>query len=89
MTHSEVRHLLAGIMVLSSLFVLGSAAWAYRARRLWRGTALMGGGCLLMGLVGIATESRDELGGTLTIVAGMIVVAGSLTERREKKMGVG
>ena len=89
MTHSEVRHLLAGIMVMSSLFVLGSAAWAYGVRRLWRGTALMGGGCLLMGLVGIATESRDELGGTLTIVAGLIAVAGGLTERHERKMEVG
>ena len=89
MTHSEIRHLLAGFMVVSSLFVLGSAARAYGARRAWRGTALMGGGVLLMGLVGIATESRDELGGTLTFVAGMIVVAGSLTERRERKMGEG
>jgi hypothetical protein len=57
-------------MVVSSLFVLGSAARAYGARRAWRGTALMGGGVLLMGLVGIATESRDELGRTLTFVAG-------------------
>ena len=86
MTHSEVRHLLAGIMVMSSLFVLASAARSYGARQRWKGTALMGAGVLLMGVVGIATESRDELGGTLTIVAGMIVVAGSLTERRERKL---
>jgi hypothetical protein len=88
-THSEFRHLLAGFMVISSLFLVASAARSYGARQRWKGTALMGGGVLLMGLVGLATESRDELGGTLTMVASAVMIAGVMTERRERKLGVG
>jgi hydrogenase-4 membrane subunit HyfE len=88
-THSMIRRLLAGMMVLGSLFVLGRAARSYGARQRWKGVALMGAGTLLMGLVGLATESRDALGGMLTVVAAVLVIAGSATERRERRMEVG
>ena len=83
-----IRRLLAGMMVLGSLFVLGRAAKSFGARHRWKGVALMGAGTLLMGLVGLATESRDTLGGVLTVVAAVLVIAGSATERRERRMGV-
>jgi len=41
-----------------------------------------------MGLVGLATESPDELGGMLTIAAAALVVAGSVTVSRERKLWV-
>ena len=84
-----IRRLLAGMMVLASLFVLGRAAKSFGARQRWKGVALMGAGTLLMGLVGLGTESRDPLGGVLTVVAAVLVIAGSATERRERTIGVG
>jgi hypothetical protein len=84
-----IRRVLAGMMVLASLLALRGAAVSYGARRRWKGAALMGGGFLLMGLVGLATESGDTLGGMLTVVAALLVIAGSATERLERKMGVG
>jgi|CXWL01.1.fsa_nt_gi hypothetical protein len=87
-TNSMIRRLLAGMMMLASLVVLRNAARAYGARTRWKGGALMGAGFLLMGLVGLATPSGDLAGGMLTIAAAALVIAGSRTERHERKLGV-
>ena len=42
---------------------------------------------LLIGVVGLATESRDELGGTLTFVAGVREIAGSVVGKGEWRVG--
>lgn len=60
------------MIVLTSLLVLRNDARVYGARKAWQGTALMGAGFLLMGPVGLAMESCDDLGGVLTIATGVI-----------------
>lgn len=63
------------------------AARSYGARQSWRRTVRMSGGFLLMGLIGLTTESAPPSGGMLTIFAAALVIVGSLTERHERGMG--